>query len=151
MVLGFVGLTVFNQPDDKTLIREAIQEAAKASKEGRPGGVFDYLSSSFSVNDTEVTGNRRDANKFIKDLRPNFEFTSVEPILFDGEAKVESPVKVTLGLLGATKTFDLPSATITLKQETGRNFFVIPVKQWRITNISIPPESFASFMSGGMF
>ena len=44
LLIGKVGLGFLNQPDDKTLITEAIKEAQKASKEGRPGGVMDFLS-----------------------------------------------------------------------------------------------------------
>lgn len=45
LVVGRIAIGLINQPDDKTLIMKALKEAQVASKEGKPGGVLDFLSS----------------------------------------------------------------------------------------------------------
>ena len=90
LVLGKIGLGFLHQPDDKTLILEAVQEAQKASREGRPGGVLDFLSvASLKVNDQDATGSRRDIADYIKKQKPDIQFKEVDPKIF-GETAVDS-------------------------------------------------------------
>jgi hypothetical protein len=146
---GRVGIAFLTQPDDKTLIKEAIAECAKASREGRAGGVLDFLSKNMTLNENEVSGNRSEVSKYISNMKPDVEFTSIEPNVFGDEAKVESPAKFTLSLLSFEKTFDIPKVTVSLKKEEERTWFLVPTKKWRITNIQVPAETIGQILSGG--
>ncbi|HZH98180.1 MAG TPA: hypothetical protein VEX38_04350, partial [Fimbriimonadaceae bacterium] len=57
LAVVFLGMAyaagVFGGPSDKEQIQTALDEAILASKEGRPGGVLDYLSQNFKVNEEQ--------------------------------------------------------------------------------------------------
>ena len=50
----YLSLNAFG-PSDQKMIREALDQAVLASREGRPGGVMDYLSNKFAVNSESIT------------------------------------------------------------------------------------------------
>ena len=148
LLLGKIGLGFLNQPDDKTLITEAIKEAQKASREGRPGGVMDFLSVSLNVNGAEVEGNRREVWNMIKDQKPDIEFTKIEPIITREDARFESPANVKVGIAMISRTVTIPNVVINLKKEEARQWFIIPEKSWKITQIRAPMEDLTSLFMG---
>ena len=148
LLIGKVGLGFLNQPDDKTLITEAIKEAQKASKEGRPGGVMDFLSVSLNVNGSEIEGNRREVWNMIKDQKPDIEFTKIEPIITGEDARFESPANVKVGIAMISRTVTIPNVVINLKKEEAREWFIIPKKSWKITQIRAPMEDLTSLFMG---
>jgi hypothetical protein len=146
---GRVGLALLNQPDDKTLIKEAIQDCVKASREGRGGGVLDYISNNFTLNSSEVAGNRSEVSRYVKNMKPDVEFLNIQPVIMGDEAKVESPAKFTMSLLTMSKTFDIPQVTVTLRKEEERTWFLVPTKRWKVSDIQVPMESIPQILSGG--
>jgi len=135
LVVGKVGLGFLNQPDDKTLIVEAVKEAQKAGREGRPGGVLDFLSTSLKVNETEATGSRGQIADYIKNQKPDIEFTKIEPQIFGDEARIESPATVKIGIGPISQDITIPNTVINLKREDDKEWFIIPKKKWKITEI----------------
>lgn len=145
LIVGRVAIGFLNQPDDKTLIMNALKEAQTASKEGKPGGVLDFLSSDLTVNQTEATGAKRNIADYIKKMKPDVEFKESEPQVMGESAKLETSAKVTIGILTMTKSFDLPSTVIRFEKEESREWLIIPKKSWKIKSIEVPMESLASF------
>jgi hypothetical protein len=148
LLVGKIGLGFMNQPDDKTLIAAAIKEAQNAGKEGRPGGVLDFLSVSLNVNGSDVEGNRGEIAKYIKNSKPDIELTNIEPIITGEEARLESPANVKIGIAMLSKTVTIPNVVVNLKKEVGRDWFIIPRKSWKITQIRAPIEDFTSLFMG---
>ena len=137
LVLGKIGLGFLHQPDDKTLILEAVKEAQKASREGRPGGVLDFLSvASLKVNDQDATGSRRDIADYIKKQKPDIQFKEVDPKIFGETAIMETSATVKVSLGPISQEVPIPKATINLKKEEDREWFIIPKKSWKITEIN---------------
>lgn len=135
LVVGKVGLGYLNQPDDKTLIAEAVKEAQKAGREGRPGGVMDFLSPNLNVNGTPVEGAGSSIKDYIKNQKPDIEFTKVEPQVFGDTARIESPATVKVGIGPISQTITIPDTVIELKREDDKEWFIIPKKSWKITEI----------------
>lgn len=135
LVVGKVGLGYLNQPDDKTLIAEAVKEAQKAGREGRPGGVMDFLSPNLNVNGTPVESAGSSIKDYIKNQKPDIEFTKVEPQVFGDTARIESPATVKVGIGPISQTITIPDTVIELKREDDKEWFIIPKKSWKITEI----------------
>ena len=138
-----------NQPDDKTLIAEAIKEAQKAGKEGRPGGVLDFLDlPKLKVNEVEASGAAPDISSYIKNQKPDIIFTKIEPIITGDDARIESPatVKIGVAMLSVEKT--IPNVVINLKKEVGHDWLIIPKRSWKITEIRVSADDLASLSMG---
>lgn len=148
LLVGKVALGFLNQPDDKTLIREAVLEAQKASREGRPGGVLDFLSNSLVVNEGEAGGYKGEIAKFIKNQKPDVEFQSLEPQIFGETARIETQGSVKVSILSFTKDVPIPNVVINLKKEVDHEWLIIPKKSWKITEIRAPMVDFSSFSLG---
>jgi hypothetical protein len=148
LLIGKVGLGFLNQPDDKTLIAQAIKEAQVAGREGRPGGVMDFLSLNLNVNGTEIEGNRGEVSKYIKNMKPDIELTKIEPIVTGEEARLESPATVKIGVAMLSKTVTIPNVVVNLKKEVDREWFIIPKKSWKITQIRASTEDLTSLFMG---
>ena len=149
LAVGKIGLGFLNQPDDKTLITEAIKEAQKASKEGRPGGVLDFLDiPQLKVNEVEAAGASKDIANYVKNMKPDIEFTKIEPIITGDDARIETTAKVKIGVAMFTRDMKLPNVVINLKKEVDHEWLFIPKKSWKITEIRAPDADLASFWSG---
>jgi hypothetical protein len=149
LATGKIGLGFLNQPDDKTLITEAIKEAQKAGKEGRPGGVIEFLDiPQLKVNDVEANGAGKDISNYIKNMKPDIEFTKIEPIITGDDARIETPATVKVGVAMFSKDMTLPNVVINLKKEVVHEWLFIPKKSWKITEIRAPAADLASFASG---
>lgn len=141
LVVGRIAIGLINQPDDKTLIMKALKEAQVASKEGKPGGVLDFLSSDLTVNQSEAAGAKRNIADYIKKMKPDVEFQDSEPQILGESARLDTAAKVTIGILTMTKSFDLPSTVIRFEKEESREWLIIPKKTWKIKSIEVPMES----------
>ena len=148
LLIGKVGLGFLNQPDDKTLIAEAVKEAQKAGKEGRPGGVLDFLSLDLKVNDEKMDGVRSEVASYVKNSKPDIEFTKLEPIITGDEARIESPATVKIGVAMFTKEVTIPKVVINLKKEVDHDWLFIPRKSWKITGIRASAEDLSSLSPG---
>jgi hypothetical protein len=149
LIIGKIGLGFLNQPDDKTLITAAIKEAQSAGKEGRPGGVLEFLDlGQLKVNDMAASGTGRDISNYIKNQKPDIEFTKIEPIVTGEDARLESPATVKIGIAMLSKTVTLPNVVVNLKKVEDREWFIIPRKSWKITEIRAPIEDLMSISLG---
>lgn len=148
LIVGKVGLGFINQPDDKTLITEALKEAQKAGREGRPGGVLDFLSFDVSINEEKMSGSRREIADKIKEMKPDIEFTKVEPIITGENARLESPATVKISIGPISRDVPISNAVITLKKQDDRDWLIIPRKSWKITDIRVSAEDLANFSTG---
>lgn len=148
LLLGRIGLGFLNQPDDKTLIVAALKEAQTASKEGKPGGVMDFISPYLKVNETETEGMRGQIANYIKNSKPEVEFTKVEPQIFGEEARIETPAKVNFGVGPFSSGMTIPNVVVKFKKEEDKEWFIIPKKKWKISAIELPVDSLSSLMNG---
>ena len=107
LVAGKVGLGLLAKVDDKTLILEAVKDGLKASKEGRPGGVLEKLSASLTVNGEGTPGAKSQIADYLKRLKPDVEFKSLEPQVFGEEARIETPATMSVSILGMNQSVEL--------------------------------------------
>ena len=150
LIVGKIGLGFLHQPDDKTLILDAIKEAQRAGREGRPGGVLDFLSyNDFKVNDTDATGARKDIADRIKNLKPDIQFNTLEPVITGENARIESSATVNIAVGPFKKDVPISNVVINLKKEIDREWFIIPKKTWKITEIRASLDDLSSFSMGG--
>ena len=144
LVLLVGGRVIFlstQHPDDKTLIKQALEESIKASREGRPGGVMDKLSANLKYNGQNAAGAERDIARYIKSSKPEVEVENPDPIISGNEAKIVSPVKLTISMLGQSIERKLKDVTIVFEKEDDREWLVIPVKKWKLAEVQVPEAS----------
>ena len=138
---------MLGRPDDQTLIKQALDESIKASREGRPGGVMDKLSMNVKVNDQEYSGNSRQIADFIRNSRPDISFTSSKAIITGDEARIISPAHLKTQILTQSIERDLSSVTLVFKREDDREYLVFPVKKWKLTEVKVDPSVVGELMS----
>ena len=141
-----VGL--FSKVDDKTLILEAVKDGLKASKEGRPGGVLEKLSASLTVNGEGTPGAKSQIADYIKRLKPDVEFKSLEPQVFGDEARIETPATMSVSILGMNQSVELKNVTITLKREDSYEYLIFPKKAWRVSDVQVDVSALDMFNGG---
>jgi hypothetical protein len=136
------------QPSDEELIRQALEESVAAGREGRPGGVLEYLSESFQIN-TQEPVRRSDIARVVRLNRPNVTLGPWKSRIAGDLAVVQTSADVELGGVdsggGAFDALKLPkmqfrldSVTIRLRRETDRRWLIVPVKKWRVISVSAP-------------
>jgi hypothetical protein len=135
--------SVLAQPSDEALIRAALSEAAAASQEGRPGGVFDLLSRSLEVNQSQVRVGR-DLADFIRNARPRVEFLNPAIEVIGNEARVVSDVSAQL--FPMPRPVRLERVTVHLAKEPATRWLVVPVTRWRVTRIDAPEANLRDFV-----
>lgn len=140
-----VGLIVTNPPDDRKLIQQALADAIKASREGRPGGVLELFSQSLKVNSTEVGDNQRQLANIIRQYKPDVTVTNPTPTITGDEARIVSPVELDLPLLGKREMKDV---TLIFHREDTTAYLVIPTREWRLTEVRAPESAVADLISG---
>lgn len=137
----------FNGPSDEQLVRDALAESIKASKEGRAGGVIDYLSDKLTINGMDVGGDKRQILQYIKNSRPDITVSQPDPVVNGSEARITSPVTVKFsGPLG-TGDFNqsIDNVTLVFAKEDSMKWLVIPSKQWRLTEVKLPENVAGQF------
>lgn len=133
-------------PSDKELIRDAVKESVEASREGRPGGVLEYLSNSFTFNDQEAP-NRREIGKWIRQGKPEVVLRNSEPVISGETAEIVTPVHVKFDYLAFKFDQEIPNVRITLQKEAGTKWLIVPTKKWRIVSVTAPDVSAADYLS----
>lgn len=136
-VLGFKYVqTNFFGPSDEVLVHEALDRAIAASREGRPGGVLEHLTSKFKMNSDEP-GGAQIAN-FIKENHPQVEVDNYDAIVTGDTARILSPVRVKVSFLGHDMDQKVDNVTMIFKREEDHVWLVIPVKSWRLDQVTVP-------------
>jgi hypothetical protein len=133
-------------PSDRQLIREAVEQSAQASREGRPGGVLEYLSKSLTFNDIPAES-RAEIAKFISQSKPEVEIRNPEPVISGNTAEIVTPVQVKFSYLAFSFDQEIPNVRIVLQKEAGTKWLIVPTKKWRIVSITAPEISASEFMS----
>lgn len=141
---GKYAANTFFAPSDDELIRTALKDAITASKEGRPGGVMDFISDSFKINSTNIGG--RQVADFIKNQKPDIKIDYHTPQFGNDIARMTSNAKVTIGGFGLSQDITLKDVTLDFKKEDARDFLLLPVKKWQLVAVhvsvdSLPPEA----------
>ena len=144
VVVALVGvrvlISVVNRPDDKALIREALRESIRASKEGRPGGVLDKLSEKFRIGG-EVVGKGPDVARYIRDFKPDVTVRQQDPLVTADEARIVSDVDLKLSLPGNALERTVKNVSIVFRREEAREWLVIPTRKWKLAEVDVPAES----------
>lgn len=146
-VLTFFG---FRGPSDRELIDQAITESAKAGREGRAGGVLEYLSKSLKVNQVEYSGTRFDISRFVRDSHPDVQLKNqtVEVDESGGKATVTASATVSVTLLGLSEmSRDIDKVEIRLEREDTRKWLIFPARIWRIVSVDAPNVDVPSLFS----
>ncbi len=139
LVLALIGMFVasmLNQPSDKQLILQALDESIAASRAGRPGGVLEYLSRNLTWNGDEGV-NRMEIADYIKRAKPEVTVMHREVVLDGDTATITTPVNVKLSMLGQSMDETLDRVTITFAAESGTKNLIIPVRKWRIIKVDV--------------
>ena len=145
-ILGIGFVLLQPKPTDQQLIQNALDDAIQVGKDGRPGSVLEHLSESFEINGQQIV-NRTEIARFIRDQRPSVEVTNMVAEVNGETATITSPV--TLELSGPMKfTSTIPNAKIEFTKEQTMRFLLIPDRQWRLTKVTVPPESWGQMMMG---
>lgn len=131
----YAAVTFFG-PSDETLIRKALDEAIVASREGRPGGVMDFISDRFQVN-SEMPGSRQVAN-FIKQSHPDITVGKAPPVISGDKATLLAPVEAKITVFGHDIDEKMDHVSLVFQREQGREWLLIPVKKWRLVQVVVP-------------
>jgi hypothetical protein len=146
VLLGLrIGITAMRPPNDQVLIELALAESIQASKEGRPGGVMDKLSSQLRFNEVDASGNRRQIADYIKNNKPDVTVLNKTAVVTGDEARIVSPVEVSINFLGERK-FQLNEVTMVFRREPDRAYLIIPTSKWKLAEVRVPDASLADFM-----
>ena len=133
-------------PSDKDLIRQAIDESTEASREGRPGGVLDYLSRSLTFNGMEVGFDRSEISKYVRLGRPDITFGDFDPVIEGDAATVTADVHIKMSFQSLNLDQTVQGVKVKLARESGLRWLVLPGDKWRITEVVAP--DLAQFAQG---
>lgn len=149
-LLGAALFLLGRGPSDRELILRALEESVRAGKEGRAGGVLEYLSESFTINRLDP-GSRGDISRFVREARPDVTVLRPEPIVRGDTATITSPVRVKLSarFLEFDRTFD--NVIIRFRKETGTRYGILPTRNWKIVSVEAPDVTIFDFLPGGGF
>lgn len=136
-LLGLFALKfAIGRPTDEEAIQAALKEALQASREGRPGVVLDFVSRSLKVNDEQQSAGRGEIGNYIRQAKPDIEILNPKPVITGDSATIVSPVKVSIRIAMVQSPPMTLNARIGLTRETGRDWLIIPVPKWRVSEIT---------------
>lgn len=133
---------------DQQQIEAALNESIKASKEGRPGGVMDKLSSSLKVNEMDTTGNRGQIANYIKNNKPDVTIENKNAVVTGDEARIVSPVDISISMLGQSIPLHVREATFVFRKEEDHEYLVVPVTKWKLAEVEVPESVINEFSAG---
>lgn len=136
--------------DDKKLVREALAESIAASREGRPGGVMDKISSKLVINGEPLVSNPQIAN-WIRNSKPDVVVEKPDPVIMGDEAQITSPVRVKLANpIGNGNALDrtVNDVTLIFAKESATTFLIIPTTKWRLREVKLPDSAVSDFAGG---
>lgn len=128
---------VLTQKDDKTQIQQALDEAIKASKEGRAGGVVEMLVDNFKVNESQMSA--RQIGDFVRQQHPDIIFKDKDPMLNADTAQITSDVTVKVSFMG-TGEFLFKDAQILFKKENAMDWLIFPTTKWHLAAVRVRQE-----------
>lgn len=147
LVLVGLQMALSSGPTDKQLILQALDRSLKASEEGRPGGMIDFLSDSLEFNNELVTDKRQIA-RFVRDAHPELTVKGGEPEIQGDQATMSTSVRVKFALpmgFAFDQTFD--DVQLMFRKEPGTKWLIFPDTKWRLARVVAPnapnPESWA--------
>ncbi|MBC8066316.1 MAG: hypothetical protein H7Y17_15910 [Chlorobia bacterium] len=149
VLVGVRVIMSLGAPDDRKLVREALAESIKASKEGRPGGVMDKISDKLTVNNERF--NKGSIGNWIRDMKPDVEVLKQDPVIIGEEAQITSPVRVKLSMpIGTGSAFDqtIEGVTLVFAKESAMDWLVIPTTKWRLKEVKLPDDVMSQFSAG---
>ncbi|MBX3095376.1 MAG: hypothetical protein KF812_00800 [Fimbriimonadaceae bacterium] len=133
--VGFV--VASRQPSDEALIRDSLESAVAASRDGAPGSLYAELSRSLEVNG-QMVGRDPEVNEFIKKLKPEIALGEYTPVVDGDTATVTTAANVTFGLGNFSNTQVINRVEIEFARERATKWVFIPTHKWRITKVSAP-------------
>jgi hypothetical protein len=138
-----VGLFAALRPvDDRILVRQALDRAIEAGKNGEPGGVLDLLSQDLQVNGATMGFDPRLVSDFVRQNRPIVEVAEAEPQFIGQEARIVSPVTIEMPVVGRQT---LPGVTLIFQKESEPLYGIFPGHKWRLTEVRSPEGLVDSF------
>ncbi len=140
-----IGVGFINQPDDRALIKQAIDDSVQASRQGKPGGVLDLLSRNFKFNDIQL-GNSGQVANLIRESKPELSISNLAPIVTGDDARLTTPIDLKLNLLGHETSGHINDVHMVFKKEEAREWLVIPTHKWRLVEITAPPDALSQFI-----
>ena len=150
LVLVAICWLVFQpKTNDSDQIKVALLSAVKASKEGRAGGVVEYLASNVQVNGQKYDVNRQ-FTSFIRQYHPDITLGSLEPKINGDHATLTTDLQISI----LKNTATLPGVTFTFEKEHDTKWLIFPSQDWKVTGASAPDEAYQQFIGqipGGDF
>ena len=136
-VAGLAVLFFVTAPSDDQLVRQAIDESTRASREGRPGGVLEYLSPYLAINADPMI-DRSDIARVVRLSKPEVRFGPYAPQI-DGEAAlVRADVAVKMSFQGLNIDTTFHGVQVKLTKTTGVRWLFLPGSKWKITEVAAP-------------
>lgn len=136
VALLLYGFGIFDRSSDSDKIRVALTRAIKASKEGRAGGVLDYMSRDFEINGMQYGGSQ--IASLIRSQKPDVEVLDVAPNVQGDSAQIVSPVNLSINMPEMQVRLD--KVTMWFSKENDPRLGIFPAKNWKLTKVEIPQE-----------
>jgi len=136
IILGLLWILLGPKPNDQEQIKEALNNAIQASKEGRPGGVLDYIADTIEVNGAKYRSGQEVANA-IKKYKPDVKVQKMDPVVNGDKGTITSDVQLSI----AIKTISIPNVTFKFGKEQGHKWLVVPTNDWKLEGVDLPQES----------
>lgn len=149
-LIGAAGLFFVSRsgPSDQELIDQALAEAIKAGREGRPGSVLELLSNEFRLNEQQI-GSRSQVARAIRDYKPDVSVANTTAVISGDGAVIESPVTLR-AQPPIPLSFEIPMVRMEFQRENATKWLVLPDKRWRLSRVTIPTDVFNQ-ISGSPF
>ncbi len=136
LAVGLVGFYYASRPGDDALIKQALDEAVAASKQGRPNPVLDALSTKFTYQG--LSADRGEIAKVVREARPEVTVLSPKPEITGDKAKIRSDVALKFDWMGMSLDKVVKGVEIDFAREPAIDFAVLPTSHWRITSVTGP-------------
>lgn len=148
IVVNVVGVFLERRSDEEQ-IRMALEEMRRASLEGRPGGVLEWVSRSFQ---TPIAGewDYRSPRQALADAlrRSDVEALTVENVqveVMGDSARVRCEVRARISYIQQEVMFSGP-LELEFRREVHRRLLVIPERRWMVVSAFVDPNQ---IMIGG--
>lgn len=129
----------FDVPSDQVLIEESLREATKNGKEGKPGGVLDYLAGGFKVGGMEPSSG--DVSDFVRNQKPEITILDPRPIIRGDMAEIVSTVEIRYGIGNIGTSQKVDNVRVTMRKESGLRYGIFPCPRWKIVEVSAKDAS----------
>lgn len=143
---GIFAKVWFDVPSDPVLIEEALREATKNGKEGKPGGVLDYLAGGFKIGGFEP--NAADVSDFVRNQKPEVTILEPRPIIRGDVAEIVSPVEIKFGIGNLGTSQKVNDVRVILHKESGFRYGIFPCPRWKIVEVSAKDASLGNPFGG---